>query len=128
MRVRCIAPILLLVMFSFHNALRAQASGDPDAQQLAQLEQVWNHAHESGDASALDRLWASDLEVDVPRMAAMTKDDVLGFARRNAGKQPHQLLMCFFWCERFAKAALALNTITLNTVRPIKTMPRRPAV
>jgi len=80
MRVRWIAAILLLGMFS-SNTVRAQASGDSDAQQLEQLEQVWNRAHESGDAAVLDKLWASDLEVDVPRMAAMSKDDVLGFAR-----------------------------------------------
>ena len=80
MRVRWIAAILLLGMFS-SNTVRAQASGDSDARQLEQLEQVWNHAHESGDVAVLDKLWAPDLEVDVPRMAAMSKDDVLGFAR-----------------------------------------------
>jgi len=74
------ATILLLGIFSANTAM-AQASGDSDARQLEQLEQVWNHAHEIGDAAVLDKLWAPDLEVDVPRMAAMSKDDVLGFAR-----------------------------------------------
>ena len=35
----------------------------------------------NGDANTLDKLWADDLEVDVPHMAVMSKADVLGFAR-----------------------------------------------
>jgi ketosteroid isomerase-like protein len=42
---------------------------------------VWNAAHRTGDADALDRLWASDLEIDVPGMAPMTKAEALAFAR-----------------------------------------------
>jgi ketosteroid isomerase-like protein len=59
----------------------SQTAKDADTQQLQRLEQVWNQAHLSGDADALDKLWADDLEVDVPRMAVMSKADALGFAR-----------------------------------------------
>jgi ketosteroid isomerase-like protein len=45
------------------------------------LESVWNEAHEKGDASVLEKLWADDLEVTVPRMPVMSKSEVLGFAR-----------------------------------------------
>jgi hypothetical protein len=45
------------------------------------LETLWNAAHRTGDADALDRLWASDFEVDVPGMAPMTKAEALVFAR-----------------------------------------------
>jgi ketosteroid isomerase-like protein len=53
------------------------------------LEQVWNQAHENGDADALDKLWADDLEVDVPRMAVMSKADALSFARSGRMKFLH---------------------------------------
>jgi ketosteroid isomerase-like protein len=45
------------------------------------LEAVWNQAHVAGDAEALDRQWADDLEVAVPHMAVMTRAEALGFAR-----------------------------------------------
>ena len=45
------------------------------------LELAWNAAHRAGDAAALDRLWANDLEVAVPGMAPMTKGEALRFAR-----------------------------------------------
>lgn len=67
----------------------AQSAGSTDAQQLERLEQVWNTAHEQGDANALQRLWADDLEVDVPRMPVMTKTQVLNFARSGHMKFLH---------------------------------------
>ena len=57
------------------------ASAQPGTEDFVHLETVWNAAHRTGDADALDRLWASDLEVDVPGMAPMTKAEVLAFAR-----------------------------------------------
>jgi ketosteroid isomerase-like protein len=45
------------------------------------VETAANHAHLSGDAEALDHLWADDVEVAVPHMAVMTRAGVLGFAR-----------------------------------------------
>ena len=59
----------------------SQTRKDSNIQQLQRLEQVWNQAHMRGDADALDKLWADDLEVDVPRMAVMSKADALSFAR-----------------------------------------------
>lgn len=53
----------------------------PDVKELLRLESVWNDAHQNGDATALDKLWADDLEVTVPKMPVMSKADVLGFAR-----------------------------------------------
>jgi ketosteroid isomerase-like protein len=59
----------------------AQSPVSTDTQQLERFEQVWNTAHEQGDADALQQLWADDLEVDVPRMPVMTKTEALNFAR-----------------------------------------------
>ena len=42
---------------------------------------MWNQAQVSGDADALGRLWADDLEIAVPHMAVMTRAESLGFAR-----------------------------------------------
>lgn len=53
----------------------------PDARELTRLEVVWNEAHERGDAEALDRVWADDLEIAVPRMKVMSKSDALAFFR-----------------------------------------------
>jgi ketosteroid isomerase-like protein len=63
----------------------AQESDDAT---LRRLETVWNQAHVHGDADALDRLWADDLEVAVPRMPVMNKGQVLAFAR--SGKMAFQ--------------------------------------
>jgi hypothetical protein len=61
-----------------------QSQPQPDTsevKELMRLESVWNEAHEKGDASVLEKLWADDLEVTVPRMPVMSKSEVLGFAR-----------------------------------------------
>ena len=67
----------------------SQTAKDADIQQIQRLEQVWNQAHENGDADALDKLWADDLEVDVPRMAVMSKADALSLARSGRMKFLH---------------------------------------
>jgi ketosteroid isomerase-like protein len=59
----------------------SQTANRADIQRFQRLEQVWNQAQMNGDANTLDKLWADDLEVDVPHMAVMSKADVLGFAR-----------------------------------------------
>ena len=64
--------------------LASQASGpapDADVTELARLEGVWNDAHLSGDAPALDRLWADDLVAIVPKMTPLPKQDALSFVR-----------------------------------------------
>jgi len=58
-----------------------QSQDTPDVKELLRLESVWNQAHATGDASALERLWADDIEITVPRMPVMSKADALGFAR-----------------------------------------------
>jgi len=75
--------ILLLVVASFAGTARivAQSTHDADVHELQRLETVWNEAHERGDADALEKLWADDMEVAVPKMPVMTKADVLKFAR-----------------------------------------------
>ena len=45
------------------------------------LETVWNEAHERGDSTALEAVWADDLEVAVPKMPVMSRAEVLSFAR-----------------------------------------------
>lgn len=60
----------------------APASGDTvDAAALEGLEQAWNEAHLRGDADALDRLWADDLLVTVPRMPVFSRADALAVTR-----------------------------------------------
>jgi ketosteroid isomerase-like protein len=58
-----------------------QTTRDADVHELERLETVWNEAHEHGDADALEKLWADDMEVAVPKMAVLTKADALKFAR-----------------------------------------------
>jgi ketosteroid isomerase-like protein len=58
-----------------------QSIAESDVRDLKDLETVWNQAHEHGNADALEGLWASDLEVAVPNMPVMNRDQVLAFAR-----------------------------------------------
>lgn len=69
--------ILAIAVVSSFSKVSAQRATDD----LIHLEALWNAAHKTADAAALDRLWADDLEVDVPGMAPMTKVEALGFAR-----------------------------------------------
>lgn len=69
------------MVFAVGSRSSAQATHDADVRELQRLETVWNDAHERGDADALSRLWAEDMEVAVPRMPVLTKSEVLKFAR-----------------------------------------------
>jgi ketosteroid isomerase-like protein len=65
-------------------ALTPQAAAgvvEGDVAELVHLESVWNDSHLRGDADALDRLWADDLVVVVPKMAPLAKTEALGFLR-----------------------------------------------
>ncbi|MFN8094653.1 MAG: nuclear transport factor 2 family protein [Vicinamibacteria bacterium] len=73
MRLRVLLSVLLLT------PLAGARAGDAD--DFLQLEQTWNAAHRAGDSSALDRLWAEELEIVVPGMSPMTKAEALAFAR-----------------------------------------------
>ena len=44
-----------------------------DADDFGRLEAEWNRAHVQGDADALNRLWADDLVVTVPKMPRWNK-------------------------------------------------------
>ena len=57
--------------------------------ELGRLEKVWNDAQVSGNAVALDRLWANDLVVTVPNMPVMDKSESLEFVR--SGKLKFQI-------------------------------------
>jgi len=52
-----------------------------DRADLTHLEDVWNHSHLRSDAEALDRLWADDIEVAVPQMPVLNKDELVAFVR-----------------------------------------------
>lgn len=54
---------------------------DVDVTDISRLESVWNDAHLRGDAAALDRLWADDLVVVVPKMTPLSKPEALEFVR-----------------------------------------------
>lgn len=73
--------IFAVAVLTASRQVAAQLSTERDKQELEKLEIVWNEAHEHGTADVLQNLWADDLEVDVPNMPAMTKTEVLGFAR-----------------------------------------------
>ena len=59
---------------------------DADVAELTRLETVWNDAHLSGDAAALERLWADELVAIVPRMRPLPKQGALAFVRSSRMK------------------------------------------
>lgn len=73
--------VFALTVLVASERVSAQSASERDKQDLGKLEKVWNEAHEHGDADALQRLWAEDLEVAVPRMPVMIKTDAVAFAR-----------------------------------------------
>ena len=74
MRIAALLAVLAIAGF-------AQPSSERDTRELLRLETVWNQAHTSGDAADLERLWADDLEIAVPRMPIMSKTQAVAFAR-----------------------------------------------
>jgi hypothetical protein len=70
--------IVLLAVAALAQAQKSEAGESRDHKELARLEDVWNQAHVTGDAEALDRLWSDDLVVMVPEMAPITKDKAIG--------------------------------------------------
>ena len=76
--------LVLLIAFAaiaIPSVCPSQTSQDANIHELERLETVWNEAHERGDADTLEKLWADDLEMAVPKMAVLTKADAIGFAR-----------------------------------------------
>lgn len=72
--------VAILGVFTSAARGSGQTAQDADIRELQRLETVWNEAHEHGDADALEKLWAADMEVAVPKMPVMTKADVAKFA------------------------------------------------
>jgi creatinine amidohydrolase/Fe(II)-dependent formamide hydrolase-like protein/ketosteroid isomerase-like protein len=66
------------------NARRNEVAKSDAAAQLAALEAAWNTAHLKSDAAALDRLWADDIVIFVPRMRPMSKADALAMFKDGA--------------------------------------------
>jgi hypothetical protein len=73
--------VLVFTAFVESATIAAQSTHDADVREFKRLETVWNEAHEHGGADALERLWADDMEVAVPKMPVLTKADALKFAR-----------------------------------------------
>lgn len=73
--------VLSAMVFAVGPKSSAQATHNADVRELQRLETVWNEGHERGDADALGKLWADDMEVAVPRMPVLTKSEALKFAR-----------------------------------------------
>jgi ketosteroid isomerase-like protein len=89
--MRSVASVALFLIAAFAQPARSvsQTPPDNDTRELMHLEDVWNQAHVAGDADALGRLWADDLEIAVPHMAVMTRAEALGFARSGRMKFLH---------------------------------------
>ncbi len=62
-------------------ALAQPAAPDSDATPFLDFEKTWNQAHLHADAGALERLWADDMTVVVPRMEPITKAAAVAFLR-----------------------------------------------
>jgi ketosteroid isomerase-like protein len=75
-RLACLALLFCTALYS-----QTPKSDDSDRSVIARLEKQWNDAHVSGDADALDRLWADDLEVAVPKMPVMKKGELIAFVQ-----------------------------------------------
>ena len=72
----------LMIWFALFAGAGAPMQGPTaGAAELTRLERVWNEAHLRGDADALERLWADDLQVMVPEMRVMTKPGLIAFVR-----------------------------------------------
>jgi creatinine amidohydrolase/Fe(II)-dependent formamide hydrolase-like protein/ketosteroid isomerase-like protein len=69
---------------SWNTRRREDATGDVGTQ-FAAFETAWNSAYLAGDAAALDRLWAEDLVMFVPRVRPMTKAEALAPLKQGAG-------------------------------------------
>ena len=95
-----VIPSLVLMMLAATTLLFSQTSSDGDTGELQRLENVWNEAHEHGNADALDALWADGGKITVPKMPMMCKADAIKFARSGRMKfiryQTSDLLLDFY--------------------------------
>jgi ketosteroid isomerase-like protein len=72
-RVFAAVPLSVALMFAQNTPRTA------DRDELRRLERVWNEAHVRGDSKTLSQLWADDLEVAVPKMPVMKKEELIKF-------------------------------------------------
>ena len=92
-----------------------------DLEELYRLEDVWNEAHVKGDADALDRLWAPDLEVTIAAMPQMTKAAALAMVRSN--KMPFtKYVSSNVNVKRFRDSALVTGSLHRERVMAGKTI------
>jgi creatinine amidohydrolase len=66
------------------NTRRTQDATGEAAAPFAALEAAWNTAHAAGDAAALDRLWADDIVMFLPRTRPMNKAEALAAIKDGA--------------------------------------------
>jgi ketosteroid isomerase-like protein len=66
----------LLALIAALSALPVIAQ-DATQTELQKLEKIWNEAHIAGDAATLDKLWAEELVVTVPKMPMFDKKQSL---------------------------------------------------
>jgi hypothetical protein len=76
-------PLAVVLMF----AQKTPRASDLD--ELKRLEHVWNDAHIRGDSGTLSRLWADNLEVAVPKMPVMKKEELIKFVDSGRMKFQH---------------------------------------
>lgn len=76
-----LAAIAVLLCAAAQAQAPAAATPEEDLARFTQLESQWNNAHLQGDAAALDRLWADELRVFVPKMTPLAKPEALSFFR-----------------------------------------------
>ncbi len=62
-------------------ALVQQPGVSADTSEFSKLEDLWNQAHLKGDAETLDRLWADNIVVIVPKMPPFAKSEALSVFR-----------------------------------------------
>ena len=79
----CIALGLLMLSIapSFPQQEKPPVADGAVQAELKRLERVWNDAHVAGDAAALDKLWADELVVTVPKMPVFNKTQSLAIWR-----------------------------------------------
>ncbi|MGI9066737.1 MAG: nuclear transport factor 2 family protein [Pyrinomonadaceae bacterium] len=80
---------ICFVAIGFGQKPARQTRDSAAVKELGRLENVWNDAQLSGNADALDSLWANDLVVTVPNMPVMDKSESLAFVR--SGKMRFQV-------------------------------------
>jgi len=82
-----LATVALLALMGTTAATQAREDTQTsDRNELTRLELVWNQAHQRGEADVLDRLWADDLEVAVPKMPIFRKPELLSFVTSGSMK------------------------------------------